>query len=97
MSVGDVVLLRDKNASRNQWRLGRVASTTPSSDGLVRRVGVALVEPSGKPHHLERGTHDLVILLAAKEGVNSGPPSGGSVLAVTTAKPAQTSPSPCAS
>ncbi|KAL7859454.1 hypothetical protein SRHO_G00146010 [Serrasalmus rhombeus] len=39
---GDIVMLRDDNLPRYEWRLGRVSETTPDKDGLVRRVRVQL-------------------------------------------------------
>ncbi|XP_070183260.1 uncharacterized protein [Littorina saxatilis] len=42
VSVGDVVLLQDENASRADWKLGRVLDVYPSADGLVRSMQVSL-------------------------------------------------------
>ena len=44
MTVGDVVLLKDENQSRNFWRLGRVVKTNIDDDGIVRNVKLALAE-----------------------------------------------------
>ena len=38
--VGDMVLLVDQLLPRNQWCIGRIIETYPSSDGLIRRVKV---------------------------------------------------------
>lgn len=40
LKVGDVVMMQEENAHRNEWRLGRVSGTTTDKDGLVRRVKV---------------------------------------------------------
>ncbi|KAL7842113.1 hypothetical protein SRHO_G00238020 [Serrasalmus rhombeus] len=46
---GDIVMLRDDNLPRYEWRLGRVSEITPDKDGLVRRVRVQLGD-----RHLEQ-------------------------------------------
>ncbi|XP_058456473.1 uncharacterized protein LOC131433883 [Malaya genurostris] len=38
--VGALVLLRDDNAPPQQWKLGRITSTIPGKDGIVRVVSV---------------------------------------------------------
>lgn len=42
ITSGDIVLLKDENLPRNQWRLARVVETTKDNDGLVRKVRLAL-------------------------------------------------------
>ena len=46
LKVGDLVLLIDNNALRNQWSRGRVTKVFPNKDGLVRRI--ELVTPDGR-------------------------------------------------
>ena len=46
LKVGDLVLLIDNNALRNQWSRGRVTKVLPNKDGLVRRI--ELVTPDGR-------------------------------------------------
>ena len=51
--VGDIVLIVDNSRPRNSWQLGRVTSTMPGEDGLVRQVQVktktsTLVRPIAK-------------------------------------------------
>ncbi|XP_074518426.1 uncharacterized protein LOC141784488 [Halichoeres trimaculatus] len=41
---GDVVLLRDSQAPRNDWPIGLVVKTLPSSDKMVRKVEVRIVK-----------------------------------------------------
>ncbi|XP_059187110.1 vomeronasal type-2 receptor 1-like [Centropristis striata] len=41
---GDVVLLKDSQAHRNEWPLGLVVKTLPSSDNRVRKVEVRIVK-----------------------------------------------------
>ena len=40
LRVGDVVLMRDADAPRNKWPMGRVHEAVPGDDGLVRKVVV---------------------------------------------------------
>ncbi|XP_022111521.1 uncharacterized protein LOC110990731 [Acanthaster planci] len=42
MAVGDVVMLRDKDVSRNRWPLGTVDSVSPGDEGLVQEVHIRL-------------------------------------------------------
>ncbi|XP_045169607.2 uncharacterized protein LOC123532268 [Mercenaria mercenaria] len=71
VQIGDIVLLKDDNLPRNQWRLGRVVETTTDTDGLVRNVKLALPPVgSGKQSSLvyfERPIHKLIILLETEE------------------------------
>lgn len=39
-NVGDIVLIMDDNAKRNQWRKGVVTRTFPGADSQVRTVGI---------------------------------------------------------
>ncbi|XP_059850275.1 uncharacterized protein LOC132407566 [Hypanus sabinus] len=38
LQVGDLVLLRDKQATRNSWPTARITATFPSGDGHVRKI-----------------------------------------------------------
>lgn len=42
LKVGDVVMVIDPNAARREWKVGRVQSTFPGSDNLVRVVDVRI-------------------------------------------------------
>ncbi|XP_052817602.1 uncharacterized protein LOC128243724 isoform X1 [Mya arenaria] len=59
---GDVVLLRDKTVSRNEWPLGVVIRTFPSDDGLVRKTEIRVVV-DGKPVNYIRPVTEIVKLL----------------------------------
>ena len=59
----DVVLMRDKNVPRSDWRMARVIDAIESGDGLVRRVKLALINSNGKLRNTERAIHDIVLLL----------------------------------
>ena len=43
MQVGDIVIVKDENLSRNQWRLGQISAASPGDDGLVRKVSLSVV------------------------------------------------------
>ena len=40
IQVGDVVVVIDPNAARQEWKVGRIEQTYPGPDGLVRVVDV---------------------------------------------------------
>ncbi|XP_077864283.1 uncharacterized protein LOC144349636, partial [Saccoglossus kowalevskii] len=44
--VGDIVMLKDENIFRSDWRLAKVVETYPSSDGLVRKVKLLMATPN---------------------------------------------------
>ncbi|XP_067945136.1 uncharacterized protein [Watersipora subatra] len=71
---GDIVLLTDDNAPRNQWRTGVIEETFPGKDNLVRRVKIRLtnkmLDRKGNQMEaasvLERPVQKLVLLLPSK-------------------------------
>ena len=73
IQVGDIVLLKDENVCRAEWRVGRVTEAFRSSDGLVRGARLLMAttrlseqgKPIGKRSYLERPIHKLVVLLRA--------------------------------
>ena len=75
MKVGNVVMLKDDNLPRNQWRLGQVSEAKSEDDGLVWKETVRVVTKSldekGKVvcsvTHLERPVHKLVLLKESDE------------------------------
>ena len=66
--VGDVVLMKDDDLPRNQWKLVRVEENLPSEDGFVRKVmlaiGTTTLDRCGRRtqevQYLERPIHKLV-------------------------------------
>lgn len=62
VTIGDVVLVRDKELSRNCWPTGIVTEVTPSYDGLVRTVKVKIVI-DGTPKTFLRPINELIMLL----------------------------------
>ena len=75
LCVGDVVMVKDVNLSRNKWLLARVASVYPSKDGQVRKAQVAITDGcldkngrrSGPLRYLERPVQKLVLVTAVEE------------------------------
>ena len=68
-TVGDVVLLRDKQKARNAWPMGRIKEIKHSSDGLVRSVDVSLpprTEGSAS-RTLTRAISDVVLLIPSTD------------------------------
>ena len=70
MLVGEIVVIKDDNASRNMWKLARVEDVFTSEDGLVRKVKLAIATRSfdkqgqriDAVHYLERPVHKLVLI-----------------------------------
>ena len=70
LKVGDVVLVKNDNLPRIQWKLARVEETLPSDDGFVRKVilafGTATLDKCGRRtqevQYLERPIHKLVLI-----------------------------------
>lgn len=73
--VADVVLMKDENTPRNQWKLARVEEVFPSDDGLVRKVKLAMatsrLDSQGRRlhevQHLEWPVQKLVLLQAQEQ------------------------------
>ena len=65
IGVGDVVLVKNKAAKRNEWSMGRVFYVKPSKDGLIRTVTLTLPPLSGSnvTRTQIRCIHDLVLLV----------------------------------
>ena len=72
LSVDDIVIIKDQNVARNQWRLGRVTEAHVDADGLVRKVKVLVsdcnIDNQGKRTKanrtiIERPVHSLIVLL----------------------------------
>ena len=81
MSVGDVVLLKEHNLARNDWRLCRVDQVTKDEDGLVQKAKIAIgtsdLDNKGKRRasvtYLERPVHELILLKETEEVPNEEP------------------------
>ena len=68
-SKGDVVLIRNSLASRNNWETGVITEVIPSADKLVRSVKLSWPPRSGEGTHkiATKGIHDLVLLVPATD------------------------------
>ncbi|XP_067245167.1 uncharacterized protein [Chanodichthys erythropterus] len=64
LQVGDVVLLKNIQAKRNDWPMGIVLETFPGRDGKVRKVEVKVVKDGSSKVFL-RPISDVVLLLSA--------------------------------
>lgn len=72
LQVNDVVIVKDDDTPRNQWKMCRVIEAQPDQDGLVRKVTVDVgnpnLTPDGKRNQplstLERLIHKLVLLMS---------------------------------
>ncbi|XP_021332949.1 uncharacterized protein [Danio rerio] len=65
LQVGDVVLLKDSHAKRNDWPMGIVMETFPGRDGRVRKVEVKVVK-DGVSKTFLRPISNVVLLLSPK-------------------------------
>ena len=75
-SVGDIVLLKDKQLSRLDWATGVIIASTPDKDGLVRKVTVQQYKQPGQasnPPLKDRAIHDLVLIKAITAQDNPRP------------------------
>ena len=83
LGVGDIVLIKEEDAPRNQWKLASVEETYQDSDGLVRHVKLAVgdahltnrgkrVKPMSV---LERPIQTLVLLLPNQTDERAGIPT----------------------
>ena len=64
LATGDVVVVRDKQAPRNDWPMGVVSKTFASSDELVRKCEVRMVR-NGKTVSFTRPVTELVLLFSS--------------------------------
>ncbi|KAK3094966.1 hypothetical protein FSP39_008432 [Pinctada imbricata] len=62
VKTGDVVLLRDKDAHRNEWPLGVIHNVFPDADARVRKVEIR-VSKNGQIVHYMRPVNEIVMLL----------------------------------
>lgn len=75
MKVNDIVMIKDDNLPRNQWKLGRVMVAEPDDDGSVRKISLktrsSSLNEKGKViwsvSQLERPIYKLVLLQEASE------------------------------
>ncbi|XP_035984516.1 uncharacterized protein LOC118558168 [Fundulus heteroclitus] len=63
IKVGDVVLLKDSQAHRNDWPIGIIVKTLPSSDRIVRKVEVKTTK-GGHVKVFHRPVSEVIVLLS---------------------------------
>ena len=71
LKVNDIVLVKDENLARNEWRMGKITEANTDKDGFVRKVKIQLADKDLdkrgkrlKDHvFLERPVHKLILLV----------------------------------
>lgn len=74
VKINDIVILKDENTPRSEWKLAKVTDVFPSEDGHVRKIQLLIsdsaLDDTGKrvtkPTYLERPIHKIVTLLEAE-------------------------------
>lgn len=61
IQVGDVVLIKDRDAHRNHWPTGLVERVFPSKDGLVRKLEVRVIK-DGQSRIYVRPISEIILL-----------------------------------
>ena len=82
LQIGDVVIIKDDNAPRNQWQLARVTKARKGNDALVRKVDLTVgdrhLSSSGKRTKpvslLERPIYKLILLVPSNTEERPGVP-----------------------
>ncbi|XP_059841364.1 uncharacterized protein LOC132402527 [Hypanus sabinus] len=62
LQVGDLVLLRDKQATRNSWPTARITATFPIEDGHVRKIELKTTD-QGDVKIYQRPVTEVILLL----------------------------------
>ena len=68
LKQGDVVLMKDSQAKRNDWPMAIITKTLPSQDGLVRKVDLRVIK-EGKPKVYSRPVTEVVLLLSPEDSL----------------------------
>lgn len=70
LTAGDIVLVRDKDAHRNDWQLAMVVEAVTSGDGEVRKASVLICKEGVRKTYL-RPISELVLILQSQDAKNS--------------------------
>lgn len=66
LKVGDIVLMKDNQARRNEWPMGIILKALPSQDGLVRKVEIK-VSRHQNLKTFSRPTSEVILLLSSED------------------------------
>ncbi|KAL2099469.1 hypothetical protein ACEWY4_005949 [Coilia grayii] len=66
LKVGDLVLLKDQQVSRNEWPMGLINNTFPDKDGKVRKVEVKIFK-NGAAKTYQRPVSETVLLMSPED------------------------------
>ena len=64
LTVGDIVLMKEQDANRNDWPMGIIAEAVKSEDGMVRKAHVEIIR-GGERKTFLRPIKELVLLIPA--------------------------------
>ena len=75
MDVGDIVIIKEEDVPRNEWKLAKVVEAPEDDDGLVRKVTVQVGERKlgkkgerlNQPSIVQRPIQKLVVLVKSSE------------------------------
>ena len=73
MKVDDIVMIKDSNAVRGKWKLGKVSQVSPGSDGKVRNVKVQYKVQNEDPNKankyttIDRSVNRLIVIVPSDE------------------------------
>ena len=76
MAIGDIVLIKDTNALRGHWKLGKVTQIEKGKDGRVRNCDISykLIDENlhvpKKFTVVKRAVQNLVVILPIENDVN---------------------------
>lgn len=76
VNVGDIVIIKEEDVPRNEWKLAKVVEAREDDDGLVRKVAVKVGERKlgkggerlNQPSIVQRPIQKLVVLVKSKKG-----------------------------
>ena len=70
LQEGDIILLKDSQAKRDEWPMGILTKTFPGEDGLVRKVEVEVVKGGTKKTFFRPVTEVVLLLSPTTDSVN---------------------------
>ncbi|XP_051780659.1 uncharacterized protein LOC127527082 [Erpetoichthys calabaricus] len=67
LQIGDIVLLKENQLSRNEWPMGLITSVFPSSDGTIRKIEVKTAS-QGISKNFIRPITEVILIVPKKDG-----------------------------